>query len=58
LQEYEDLAIALGKDPHRAQALKQTLEHNRLTTPLFDSALFTSKFEGLLEKICSDESNH
>jgi predicted O-linked N-acetylglucosamine transferase (SPINDLY family) len=48
LQEYEDLAIALGKDPHRAQALKQTLEHNRLTTPLFDSALFTLNNEQLL----------
>ena len=47
LREYEELAVAVGKDPQRAQALKQKLETNKLTTPLFDSALFTNNIENL-----------
>jgi predicted O-linked N-acetylglucosamine transferase (SPINDLY family) len=58
LHEYEELAVALGNDPQSVQALKKKLENNKLTTPLFDSDLFTSKFERVLEKIYSDESNH
>jgi len=58
LHEYEELAVTLGNDPQRVQALKKKLENNKLTTPLFDSDLFTSKFECVLEKIYSDESNH
>jgi predicted O-linked N-acetylglucosamine transferase (SPINDLY family) len=53
LTEYEELAVALGKDPQRIQALKQKLESNKLTTPLFDSTLFTSSFEGLITRINS-----
>jgi predicted O-linked N-acetylglucosamine transferase (SPINDLY family) len=51
LTEYEELAVALGKDPQRIQALKQKLERNKLTTPLFDSTLFTSSFEDILVEI-------
>ena len=51
LQEYEELAIALGKDPQRIQALKQKLENNKLTTPLFDSSLFTKDIENLYIQI-------
>jgi predicted O-linked N-acetylglucosamine transferase (SPINDLY family) len=51
LTEYEELAVALGKDPQRIQALKQKLESNKLTTPLFDSTLFTSSFEDVLVEI-------
>jgi predicted O-linked N-acetylglucosamine transferase (SPINDLY family) len=58
IQEYEKLAVALGNDTQRVLALKQKLELNKLTTPLFDSSLFTLKFEGVLEKIYSDESNN
>ena len=47
IQEYEELAIALGNDPHRVQTLKQKLENNKLTTPLFDSDLFTQNIEEL-----------
>ena len=47
LTEYEELAVALGKDPQRIQALKQKLENNKLTTPLFDSSLFTENIETL-----------
>ena len=51
LQEYEKLAIALGNDPQRVQALKQKLQHNKLTTPLFDSSLFTENIENLFEQM-------
>jgi predicted O-linked N-acetylglucosamine transferase (SPINDLY family) len=51
LEEYEELAIALGKDTQRIQALKQKLENNKLTTPLFDSTLFTKNIENLFIKI-------
>jgi predicted O-linked N-acetylglucosamine transferase (SPINDLY family) len=47
IQEYEGLAVALGNDQHRVQALKQKLQNNKLTTPLFDSYLFTQNFEYL-----------
>jgi predicted O-linked N-acetylglucosamine transferase (SPINDLY family) len=47
LKEYEELAVALGKDPKRVKALKQKLENNKLTTPLFDSSLFTKDIENL-----------
>ena len=50
LTEYEELAVALGKDPQRIQALKQKLESNKLTTPLFDSTLFTQNFEMVLNQ--------
>ena len=51
LQEYEVLAISLGNDPQRVQALKQKLEQNKLTTPLFDSTLFTKNIENLYEQM-------
>jgi predicted O-linked N-acetylglucosamine transferase (SPINDLY family) len=47
IQEYEELAVALGNDQHRVQALKQKLENNKLSTPLFDSSLFTQNIEEL-----------
>jgi predicted O-linked N-acetylglucosamine transferase (SPINDLY family) len=47
LEEYEELAIALGNDHQRVLALKQKLELNKLTTPLFDSSLFTKDIENL-----------
>jgi predicted O-linked N-acetylglucosamine transferase (SPINDLY family) len=44
-QEYEALAIELAKNPEKLAALKQKLESNRLTTPLFDTPLFTKDLE-------------
>ncbi len=43
--QYEALAIDLGCHPEKLQALKTKLAINRLTTPLFDSALFTKHIE-------------
>ncbi len=42
---YEDLAVSLGQDPTKLHALKEKLARNRLTTPLFDTVLFTRHLE-------------
>ncbi len=42
---YEDLAVTLAHTPHRLHAIRQRLEHNRVTTPLFDTATFTRHLE-------------
>jgi predicted O-linked N-acetylglucosamine transferase (SPINDLY family) len=44
-EEYDALAIALATHPERLQAVKQKLARNRLTTPLFDTGLFTQHIE-------------
>jgi predicted O-linked N-acetylglucosamine transferase (SPINDLY family) len=51
LEEYEELAIDLGNDHQRVQSLKLKLDHNKLTTPLFDSSLFTKDIENLYVKM-------
>ena len=45
LHDYERLAIELATTPERHAAIKQKLAANRLTTPLFDTALFTGHLE-------------
>lgn len=42
---YEDLAIKIGRDPEKILALKAKLAQNRLTTPLFNTKLFTRNLE-------------
>ena len=44
-EEYEALAVELATNPERLRAIRQKLERNRLTTPLFDSRLFTRHLE-------------
>jgi predicted O-linked N-acetylglucosamine transferase (SPINDLY family) len=44
-EEYEALAIELAVRPERLRQIKQKLEKNRLTTPLFDTQLFTGHIE-------------
>jgi predicted O-linked N-acetylglucosamine transferase (SPINDLY family) len=58
LEEYEELAIALGNDNQRVLALKQKLELNKLTTPLFDSSLFTKDIENLYVKMSQLSKSH
>ena len=43
--DYEALAIALATNPGKLQEIKEKLGRNRLTTPLFDTALFTKHIE-------------
>lgn len=45
LDDYEACAIALAREPARLTALKGKLADHRLTTPLFDTALFTRHLE-------------
>lgn len=44
-KEYEALAIELATNPEKLSAIRRKLEHNRLTTPLFDTRLFTRHIE-------------
>jgi protein O-GlcNAc transferase len=54
LEDYEKLALALARDPARLKSLKQKLEANRLTAPLFDTARFTRNLEAAFETMRDD----
>lgn len=43
--QYESLAVELAADADKLSRIKHKLERNRLTTPLFDTALFTRHIE-------------
>ena len=43
--EYEELAIELATNPVKLKGIKDKLESNRLTTPLFNTALFAEHIE-------------
>jgi predicted O-linked N-acetylglucosamine transferase (SPINDLY family) len=44
-EEYESLAIELAMNPQKLTDIKLKLDRNRLTTPLFDTPLFTKNLE-------------
>ena len=44
-KEYEHLAIEIAKHPETLKATKKKLTENRLSTPLFDTKLFTRQLE-------------
>jgi protein O-GlcNAc transferase len=44
-EHYEALAVGLARDPGKLAAIKEKLQHNRLTAPLFDTALFAQHLE-------------
>jgi protein O-GlcNAc transferase len=45
LEQYERTALALGRDPQRLMALRQTLQKNRDTSALFDLPKLTANIE-------------
>lgn len=45
LDDYEQLAIELATNPEKLARIKQRLDDNRLTTPLFDTKLFARNLE-------------
>ncbi len=45
LTEYQELALALARDPGRLAAIRAKLARNRDTEPLFDTARYTSDLE-------------
>ena len=49
--EYEALAIELATNPLKLTAIKEKLAKNRLTTPLFDTPLFTKNIEVAYNKM-------
>jgi predicted O-linked N-acetylglucosamine transferase (SPINDLY family) len=49
--EYEALAIELATKPIKLKSIKDKLENNRLTTSLFDTALFTKHIEAAYIKM-------
>jgi predicted O-linked N-acetylglucosamine transferase (SPINDLY family) len=50
-EEYEALAIELAKNPQKLADIKLKLANNRLTTPLFDTPLFTKNLEAAYIKM-------
>jgi predicted O-linked N-acetylglucosamine transferase (SPINDLY family) len=50
-EEYEALAIDLAKNPQKLADIKLKLANNRLSTPLFDTPLFTKNLEAAYIKI-------
>ena len=49
LADYEAMALDLALDPLRLRAIREKLEANRLTAPLFDSRRFTRHLESAFE---------
>jgi predicted O-linked N-acetylglucosamine transferase (SPINDLY family) len=45
IEAYEELAVALARDPEKFAATKAKLMRNRDTEPLFDSVRFTRHLE-------------
>lgn len=50
-QQYESTAIELATNPEKLKAISDKLEHNRLTTALFDTTHFTTHIEAAYIKI-------
>ncbi len=50
-KEYEALAIELAKNPQKLLLIRQKLSDNRLTTPLFNTPLFTKNLEAAYIKM-------
>ncbi len=49
--DYETLAVGLAMNPQRLAEIRAKLARNRLTTPLFDSALFAQHIEAAYTQI-------
>lgn len=56
LLDYENLAVSLGNDRSRVEAMKHKLVSNRLTCPLFDSPQFVKDLEGQFQSIAKTPS--
>jgi len=50
-EQYESLAIELATNPDKLNSLKKRLSENRLSSPLFDTPLFTNNLETAYMKI-------
>jgi protein O-GlcNAc transferase len=50
-EQYEEMAVQLAENPELLRKIKLKLAQNRLTTPLFDTKLFTRRLEAAYTKI-------
>jgi len=50
-QEYENLALALARDPARLDALREKLTANRTSAPLFDTPRLARNLEALYREL-------
>jgi predicted O-linked N-acetylglucosamine transferase (SPINDLY family) len=57
LAAYEEMAIALAKDPKKHAALKRKLGENRNTTPLFDAPAFCKAIEAAYTRMIESARN-
>jgi len=57
-EDYQNLAIRLAKHPQDLKILKESLNSNRLQTPLFNINLFTQHFEIALIKMYENYHNN
>lgn len=48
-EEYENLAIELATNPEKLKSIQEKLQKNRLTTPLFNTKIFTNHIEAAYE---------
>jgi protein O-GlcNAc transferase len=55
IDEYVSFAVYLAENPLKLQSIKQKLNQNRLTTPLFDTLSYTRNLEKAYENIVSRE---
>jgi len=51
LEQYQQLAVALAGDAQRLAHIRQRLAEHRLTSPLFDTRLFTTHLEAAYSRI-------
>ena len=50
-KEYEDLAIELAKNPNKLKEIKNKLEKNKISKPLFNTKIFANNIESAYVKI-------
>ena len=48
---YQRQAVALAREPVRLRALRERIEANRATTPLFDTPRYARNFEAALDRM-------
>jgi protein O-GlcNAc transferase len=51
LKQYEDLAVALATQPEKLNAIREKLEKNKLSEPLFDTRRFVRNLENAFEQM-------
>ena len=56
-EEYESLICDFAEKPKMLQAIKEKLSNNRLSTPLFDSELYTKNIERAYKQVYQNYLN-